>query len=180
MSEAVFMQSIENQITGIRLCVDAKLFMPALILIYSGIDFVSALTRPSDQQETDRNVFITWVDTYMPCQRLNITGADLYGARCGILHAMTSDSRLHAQGKAKRIFYAWGNAKTHPLNSLLNGTSNVFLKIEDLVDAFIDGITKFAAQLDGDEALRKALTARANKIFASYETLTRHSIICDE
>jgi hypothetical protein len=177
MSEVVFMQTIGKHIQAIRLCIDNKLFMPALVLIYSGIDFVSALGRPASKTDAQRSDFITWVDRYMPCDKLSLTGADLYGARCGIVHAMTSESRLQREGKVKRVFYTWGTARPEPLNNKLRGEPGVFVKVEFLFDVFLEGLAKFGDAVSEDATLYGLITQRTNQIFAEYSSLDRQTVV---
>jgi len=177
MSEVVFMQTIGKHIQAIRLCIDNKLFMPALVLIYSGIDFVSALSRPASKTDAQRSDFIIWVDRYMPCDKLSLTGTDLYGARCGIVHAMTSESRLQREGKVKRVFYTWGTAQPEPLNNKLRGEPGVFVKVELLFDVFLEGLAKFGDAVSEDATLRGLITKRTNQIFAEYSSLDRQTVV---
>ena len=45
---------------------------------------------------------------------------DIWGARCGIIHALSPDSNI---GQAKKICYAWGTARAAELEGLLNKIS---------------------------------------------------------
>ena len=51
-------------VDAVEMCLEKRFMMPALILIYSGIDIVGGLAR----EESDRNRkedFTNWVDRYM-------------------------------------------------------------------------------------------------------------------
>src|ERR1017187_2461079 len=97
-----------GMLKGVDVCIQAQCLVSAVALIYSTIDALSALTRPSSAADTNRDIFINWVKKYVrPRKRLQCSAADLYGARCGILHNYGVYSRLRRQGKAKAIIYKW-------------------------------------------------------------------------
>ena len=146
--------------------------MPALILIFSAIDFVSALARPAGKPDTQRSDFIAWVERYMPCRdRLGISGTDLYAARCGVVHAMSSDSRLQREGKVKRIFYTWGNKHPEPMNAALQGEPGTFVKVETLFEVFLEGLGAFGTAVDKSEELQRLVASRTGMVFAEYPDL---------
>lgn len=97
---------------GIRACLAAGQYheLPALMLTYSAIDIAGWLDSTGSEQV---NVtFTRWVNSYMlPAKSLPCSALDLYGARCGLLHTLTSTSRLSGQGKAKHLAYAWGGSQ---------------------------------------------------------------------
>ena len=91
----------------IRLLVDNECFPAAVILIYSGMDTMAFLGLPAKQSAVKREDFIAWVERYVrfPC-RNQLTGLDLYGARCGVLHAHGIDSTLSRAKQCRMIGYA--------------------------------------------------------------------------
>jgi hypothetical protein len=64
---------------------DAGRFRATLLLIYAAIDAMAFLNMPANQTEVTRKDFINWAEKYLkfPC-KAQLTGVDLYGARCGI------------------------------------------------------------------------------------------------
>ena len=101
MSDSVLLHNIANHLRAIHLCLDNHLRMPALILIYSGIDIMAALSRPAAAEKVVRADYIAWAERYMRCQeRLGVSGIELYAARCGVVHTATADSQLSNEGKA--------------------------------------------------------------------------------
>ena len=104
MGHKALLENISRHNKAIDLCLSNHLRMPALILIYSGIDIMAALGRPRDKDEATRSDFIEWCDSFMlNGSELSCTAIDLYAARCGIVHTYTMNSRLSKQGKAKEI-----------------------------------------------------------------------------
>jgi|ERR1017187_1459773 hypothetical protein len=122
-------------------------FLPAIILIYAGIDAAAWLA--SDTNEEVGKQFRRWVDHWMlPAKLLLATALELYAARCAFLHTFTADSGLSKTGKARRIAYATREASAKWLQARLDamGRSDiVVVHIADLYDAFRLG---FAAYLD--------------------------------
>lgn len=95
-------------LAGVTLCLDAQCLVSALALIFSGIDALAALTRPVTRNNTDRGVFIAWVERYMlPQSELGCSAADLYGARCGVVHNYAPESQMQRNGQARRLIYQW-------------------------------------------------------------------------
>src|ERR1035438_9510843 len=79
----------------IRLLLDNECLSAAVILIYSGIDAMAFLNMPAQQTDVTGGDFVRWVDRYVhfPCQE-QVSGLDLYGARCSVLHAHGARSNL--------------------------------------------------------------------------------------
>lgn len=169
MDNSVLLHNIKNHLCAIRLCLDNHLRIPALILIYSGIDMMAALSRPAKAEKVIRADYIDWAERYMRCkERLGVSGIELYAARCGVIHTATADSQLSNEGKARKIFYAWGDRQTDEPMSLLAALGIddvVVLKVEGLATAFSDGIVCFGDEIDQDAELAFLIRGRADKLF---------------
>lgn len=156
-------QSIEESIEKRRI-------IPALILIYSAIESFSFLASTSDKNK--REVFKEWVKRWMltkyplPCDE-----ADLYSARCGLLHQQISQSNLSNKGVAKEIYYVWGNANLEALQSSIYSIdkcdSVVAVKVEDLMWSFRHGMGDCMNEVDKDKEWTKAFNEKAKKMFVS-------------
>src|ERR1035437_2385014 len=97
-----------GMLKGVDVCIQAQCLVSAVALIYSTIDALSALTRPSAKKDTNRTIFINWVKKYIrPDTTLRCSAHDLYGARCGILHNYGLNSKLRREGEAKALIYKW-------------------------------------------------------------------------
>lgn len=84
-TEALF-ENATRHIKAIDLCIENKLRMPALILVYSGIDIFAALNRPIEKNEATREDFKRWCDRYLLSKNeLPCSAIDLYAARCGVV-----------------------------------------------------------------------------------------------
>src|ERR1700722_10661572 len=141
------LKSIEQHVDAIGLCMLSRLILPALTLVYVGIDTFGALGRPVGQARKGREDFIAWADRYMVIpKQLSVTGRELYGARCGILHTLGPESNLSTSGFVRPILYAWGNRDAGSGNDVLARFPElpaVVAKAEDIADAFVEGIVAF-------------------------------------
>src|SRR5256885_1307348 len=83
--------------------------MPGLILLYSLVDTMAWLSLPEGVEDVKGTDFIGWVRTYGLEQRVAPCTADeLYGARCGLLHSFSPDSRRSRRGGIRPIYYRCG------------------------------------------------------------------------
>jgi len=131
-------------IRGIELCLENKLQLPALTLIYSSIDSLSWIAY-EDKKVSKR--FTKFIDNYMyKAKQLKPSSLDLYAARCSILHTLTPESDLSNNGKALQIAYAWGNASVNDLEVSINlseFSGMTCLHINDLFESFKLGLLLF-------------------------------------
>lgn len=91
---------------GIQFALDNKCFGSTVILLYSGIDAMAYLSMSAKQKDVLKNDFIEWADKYInfPCNE-QLTGKDLYGARCAMLHNYSVFSRMSRNGECRVISY---------------------------------------------------------------------------
>jgi hypothetical protein len=71
---------------------------------WCGIDAMAYLALPASNEDVTRSDFVRWVDRYMkfPCEE-QLTGLDLYGARCAMLHSYAMASDLSRKGKCRQV-----------------------------------------------------------------------------
>lgn len=135
---------------GIEICIENKLVLPALTLIYSGIDTFSWVAY-GDIKVRER--FTKWVDGYMYKEKpLSPRSIDLYAARCAILHTLTPDSTLSKNNEALPICYAWGNASLQELEKSIDSLKPgrmASVHLNDLFESYRRGVAHF---LDGESA----------------------------
>ena len=141
MSKDNFDTNIVQLLEATELLIRTTLVTPALLLIYAGIDILGTVDRPSDKDESTGEDFRGWADQYMmPEQSLGCTADDLWGARCGLLHTYTSESRHSRKGLAKQVLYAWGIGKSEDYNHALQtygfGNEAVAVQVEALYQCF--------------------------------------------
>ena len=165
----------DPHIAAIQLCLEHGHRMPALILIFTGIDFMASLTRPETEPDVRRQDVLDWAEKYVLSNgNFSCSALDLYAARCALVHTYTPSSKLSRQKKAKEILYSWGKADGKGAQDLLDQvgmTNSVVVHIDDLIVAFRAGVEQFVR--DMARYARKGALARqrANKIFQNQKSL---------
>lgn len=137
----------------ISVAMDNGCLRAAIILIYAGIDAMGYTTLPPGQDEVSRSSFIEWANKYIRFPgKEQLTGEELYAARCGILHTYGVESRLSRAGRCRKIGY-YGGVNVPPITP--GGTiapDCVWVTVSALRDAFFQGIDEYADEASRDEA----------------------------
>jgi hypothetical protein len=173
MSKDILQKHLDELTGAIRLTLKAKKHIPTLILIYSAIDILAWLNRPLKQKDVERRDFISWVDQYLLREsKLLCSSMDLYAARCAIVHSYQAESKLSREGKAKQIWYAWGQADVDRLRERIQKAKlnqiAVAVHVEDLVEALEHGIYKFITWIDSNHNEAKKVYSRVKtQLFAN-------------
>lgn len=168
MSTEALIENTTRHLKAINLCIENNLRMPALILVYSGIDIFAALNRPAEKEEGTRKDFKEWCELYLLSNNeLPCSATDLYAARCGVVHSYTAESRLSRNMAAKEIVYSWGNQSPEPLQIILKriGHSAHVIHIETLVSVFKKGVGEFLEEVSKDKSNINLVISRAAKLF---------------
>lgn len=149
---------------GIDLCLHDRLVLPALTLLYSGIDVLGFLA--SDKPYATRQTFILWAEKYVDgfLKTKGIQGIDLYSARCGVLHTGRAPSGLVDSGDARELWYRF-DGESH-INMMTNTPKPaVLIDVEELVASFNSGIERFKSDVDADPAMRTKVEDKATRFF---------------
>jgi hypothetical protein len=116
-----------------------------------------------------------WCERYLlPGTALNCTAADLYAARCTVLHTYTSKSALSRSGKAREMIYAWGDKTARELQRIVDiahRATHVAVHIETLAKSFENAVHTFLKDALADPKRVPLLEARAREFFISYERI---------
>jgi hypothetical protein len=136
-------------------CIRAKLYLPALMLIYTWIDIIASFEKSG--REGVRKSFTRWADRYLlPEKNFGCSGMDLYSARCGVLHQMSCNSDLINSGKARRIYYAWGTASAD-----MYPTKELVIHINSLLEVLVAGTSEYFIEVTSDPARTRVVAAKA-------------------
>ncbi len=162
----ILLQLVHDTVDAIALLHKNERITQALILLYSAIDTMSWLDTPNPH--TTATAFRQWVDQYLlPNPRLPCTSADLYSARCGLLHTHTAESASTIAGSAREIWYWTGKESLDLLKYQAAGRTDVtFVRFSDLVEAFADAAERFAMALDQHPTRAKAAQDKARRWLA--------------
>ena len=152
---------------GIQVTYDNECYGACLILIYCGIDAMSYLDMPLGQAEVHSDDFIHWAERYLSpklkSQATQITGEELYSARCGVVHTYTVESRRTKGGDCRRIGYmVGGNCSIAYDPKIDSGT--VMLRLETLRDAFFTAIDRFLTESYADRQKQPILETRLRNL----------------
>jgi hypothetical protein len=163
MSTLSFMRNYMQVIQGTQLCIDQKLLMPALILIYTLIDTL-AWAASSDKKAPVRRRFEAWVTEWVGT-RLPCSATELYAARCGILHTLTSKADLTTFGNVREVAYAWGTAKSEDLQATIDHmgkTKVVAVHVNELFQAVREAMADILEKGESDASLGACLNEAAS------------------
>jgi hypothetical protein len=149
---------------GIDVTFTNECYGSAVILIYAGIDVMAYLSMQPKQIEVQPKDFIAWAERYIrfPC-REQLTGTDLYGARCAMLHQYGVESRRYREGKCRMVGYVDHSVPEVSYNPEIS-TELVIISIQALKDAFFAGVDKFLPELFSDESKRSIAEKRLDKL----------------
>lgn len=165
--------------TAIKMCIDARLMMPALALLYTSMD-IAAWVRWGDEANIGAQ-FIKWAERYLlPGSGLECKAKELFSARCGLLHTYSSKSRLTKKEEARELIYAWGVSKAEELQELLDLSQLedlIPVKIETLFEAYKQGITRMLEELEQDESLASEVYERGSKFYLNMSRAERDSLL---
>jgi len=164
-----------NTIEATNLMLSNHLYGQLMIIIYSTIDALGLLDAPPTKVEADNVTFKSWVKKYLLPQdpSLTFSETDMWGARCGVLHTFTAQSRLSGQGNAKQIVYYSGDKSGPGAQQLLafvqaQSATHVAAHIEDTLMAFLNGIKAFAPDLTAKCKADPKVEARLRNVLQQY------------
>ena len=142
----------------IQTALDNKCLRAAVILVYSGIDTMAYLGMPDEQEDVRRDDFVDWAERYIDLDgNRDVSGLDLYGARCAMLHSYSVASRLSREGKCKEVGYMVCDRAV--IYNPDKSTDLVLVSVHHLAKALLNGIDQFLVHLFAD----KQRAAVANK-----------------
>ena len=135
---------------GIRTALESDCLGSAVILILCGIDSMAYLDMGASQEEVTRTDFVRWTEKYIkfPCKE-QLTGWDLYGARCAMLHNYGIGSDLSRRGKCRQVGYMSQSVPEVRFDPDVS-KDLVLVSIPALGDAFFSGVDKFLVDLFAD------------------------------
>lgn len=172
MAEEAYSKNAEHILESIDILSHQRFYIPALIMIYCGIDILASLD--TDQSKSNnhsvKNNFVRWVNKYMlPNEHLNCTALDLYAARCAVVHTFGVGSRWSEKGSAKRLIYAFGDSSSKELQAVIDAhgvPEDVAVHFDDIVEAFKQAVMEFKKAILTDKDLKARVTANSNQFFA--------------
>ena len=152
-------------------------FRATVILILAGIDAMAFLDMPGSQQDVKAADFIAWAERYisLPCKE-QVTGEDLYGARCAMLHSYGAFSKMSRNGNCRVV--GWMNESIPEVRFDPAIDPNVVLvSIAALKKAFFTGIDTFLVRAFTDVSRIPLLESRLALLVQAYPAPTGKPMI---
>lgn len=149
---------------GIEIAVANGCHGSAVVLIYSGMDSMAYLAMPENQTDVSGRDFIEWADRYIkfPCKD-QLTGADLYGARCAMVHTYSVYSKMSREGKARLIGYMDKSVPEVRYNPEVN-KQLVLVSVPALAEAFFQGTDNFLVDAFSNKTRAPVIEARMKNL----------------
>ncbi len=165
LSKDPLINAVHNGIKrGIRVALENDCLGSAVILILSGIDAMAYIAMPVGQDAVTRGDFVGWAKQYIkfPCSE-QLTGIDLYGARCAMLHNYGPASELSRKGKCRQVLYMDKSIPEVLFNPNVS-KDLVLVSVPALTDAFFSGVDKFFVDLFADKKKAPIAEQRLKKL----------------
>jgi hypothetical protein len=176
MGRKNFETNYAGVLSAIERCLEGRLHLAALMLMYSTIDTLAWV--PADKRVNNQRArFEDWVRKWLlPSSKLNCSPTDLYAARCAILHTLTYEADLTKSRKAKRILYAWGQAKVDAQRESFvrmgQDDTNEAVHLDELFSALRAGFAAFLAEAERDSTIKRSLEEASRLHFDALDIAT--------
>jgi hypothetical protein len=158
---------VEGVLLDAKWALDAKRYRAAAILTFCGIDAMASLTRAPDKPKVDRRDFIGWCETFLDFRnKKGPTGIELYGARCGMLHASVLESELSKAGHVRLIGYL--DKANEPVLESDDVEDLILLSTTHFVGIFAEGILKSWRAIKSDPKMLEVVRQRLDKLVQGY------------
>lgn len=154
---------VDHICTDIQWNVQSDRYLAAAQLLLNAVDIISGLTRPAHQEDTTRKEFIAWADKFMSLKgnKYQLTGTDIYAARCGFSHGYTPHPKLVREGKAKTLSYV--DASTMPV--MTDDGSLIIVSLKHLKEAFTEGLIATMKEINSSVELSTLVNPRLDAMF---------------
>ncbi len=156
---------------AIELCHKEKMYLPALIITYVGIDTMSHISMPENKAKHEKDDFIKWVEKYMKFRNgKNYPGKEVYSARCSMLHYMSGESNLsyhkNPDKKTHIISYAFGIEGKDEI--VKEDAKHIIFGIEPLINSFKKGVWDCLTEILSDKRKSEIAEQQLRKLYNIY------------
>ncbi|MBX7133918.1 MAG: hypothetical protein K1X67_14695 [Fimbriimonadaceae bacterium] len=174
-AERAFGSFQRSTVEAMKVLAEAGLYTQLMMIMYGAIDAAGLLDAPLGTIDADGETFRDWVDKYMiPGARLQASAADLWGARCALLHAYGAESKLSRNAKVREVAAYWSSSDPSIAQARcdevkrMTGREVVPVELGALIEAFGAGFAQFASDFAGKCRADKRWEGRARKLVAHY------------
>jgi hypothetical protein len=169
--QQILIARVDEFALSIKLLLDARHTLPALIVLYTGIDIFGALLRPETELDTAGKYFKQWASDYLLANsQLPCTADDLWGARCGLLHTHTADSRESRRGAARQLHYFRGRLPEDTQNAITSvaAKGKIFVDVDLFFAAFEAATRGFLRDVQRDSQLEQRVLHHSSRVFGGW------------
>ena len=155
-------------VAEIKRCEDAGATMAAVAMAYICIDAMAFLAMPASKTSQTRDDFIAWVNAYLkgrPSQSYQYDSADVYAARCAVLHAFGSETEAHRRDPDIRMF-GYHDGGLHAFNPQIK-PNLVILGVASFLNDVVIAVETFLKTCEADPDLRTRVEVRLPKVLQS-------------
>ena len=167
-----------STVDAIKVLAEAGLYTQLMMIIYGAIDAAGVLDAPLGKIDADGDTFKAWVDKYMkPGESIAASAADLWGARCALLHAHGAESKLSRNRRVREVVAYWGNSDRAVAQARCaevkraTGREVVPVELGAFIGAFGAGFARFSSDFAEKCRADKRWEERAGKLVAHYHIL---------
>lgn len=160
---------VMHLVEQIKTCEKAGATASAVAMAYVCIDTMAFLALPTGRDKQGRQDFIAWADAYLeghPDQPYQYSGADLYGARCAVLHAFSSEVDYHQQNPQVKTF-GYHDGGKHAYDPAVNERL-VIIGTASFLNDVVKAIESFMEACKADANLRGRVEARLPTVLAVF------------
>jgi hypothetical protein len=183
-------RKFEKVLKAAQLCAAAKLHTPSLILSYSVIDAAAAICAEHPGGNI-REYYTAWLDRYLLGDaKIECSAIDLWGARCGIVHTLSNESKHSRRGEARKVIYVNRGGDRTPLEGLerirtaksreearggpqpsvgRRQAGDVIVEIDSLLEAVRKGISSIFQDAESDPILANRIHQREARSLRLYQ-----------
>ena len=163
----------DDILKSIKICKDNDFKESVFILTYAMIDSLSWLN--SDEQSiVNRNIkkdFINFSNEYIVNQiSQNISGEELYNARCAIVHTISTRSQNNIRHNSRYICYSNCKEATINVNIKLQRINENAVCIDaiELLTALVEAKTLFFNKIKKNNEKKNSLIIKANEYYSVF------------
>lgn len=156
---------VQKGIKGdIRALLEEERLRGALLLTLAGIDTMAFLGMEKGKTGVSRSDYVEWADQYIEFQCSNqVSGLELYAARCAALHNYSTESRLSREGDCREIGWMSESTPAVRYNSEVR-EDLVLVSIPALSNCFFEGVDAFLVDVYSDDQRAEIADERFQKI----------------
>jgi hypothetical protein len=163
-----------DQILGdIRWAIDSKRNLAAAQLILSAVDVIAGIDRPLEKEDTTGDIFIRWCDEHMAISGRDqqLTGLDLWGARCGFLHGYTPLAKVVREGRARMLGYV--DEAENPVMGSTETPDLLIVSLRSLFSSLTKGMAASMKRANCDAEIGNIVNQRMAMMFHSIDISDR-------